>query len=140
MAAERRPSARASGPLTPALAGLADEWRARGAACREIGDERGALMYAKLAGELEEALAASGGALLTLAEASRRSGYTDDHLRRLIERGVLHNYGRKGAPRVREAELPRKPGAVPLTAESERRMSRSQIARVVVPSHQEIGR
>ncbi len=136
MAAERRPSAPSVGPLSPAIAGLAVEWRARGAVCREIGDERGALMYSKLAGELEEALADSGGALLTLAEASRRSGYSDDHLRRLMREGVLHNYGRKGAPRVQEAQLPRKPGAPALTRSPDGAMSRSQIARVVVPSQE----
>ena len=122
------------------ISDLPSRWRDRAQGCREIGDERGALMYTKLAEELEEALRDSDGALLTLAEASRRSGYSADHLARLIKQGALRDYGRKHAPLVRETELPKKPRSPALTAATNGRISKSQIARAVVSSPQEAKR
>jgi hypothetical protein len=55
---------------------------------------------------------------LTLAEAARRSGYTADHIARLVRNGTLTNAGRKHAPRVLSGELPHRPRrvlATPLT-------------------------
>ena len=46
---------------------------------------------------------------LTLSQASARSGYTTDHLSRLIRQGKLKNVGRKGSPRVFAADLPKRP-------------------------------
>jgi hypothetical protein len=46
---------------------------------------------------------------LTLVEASRESGYSSDHLGRLIREGKLGNAGRTHAPRIRRADLPIKP-------------------------------
>lgn len=46
---------------------------------------------------------------VTLSEASKRSGYSADHLSRLIKDGRLTNYGRKHAPAVRLSECPKKP-------------------------------
>lgn len=48
---------------------------------------------------------------LTLREAASVSGYSEDHLGKLIRQGRLTNVGRKGSPRVRAGELPRRPGA-----------------------------
>ena len=109
-------------------------WRSRAEQCREIGDERGALMYARLADELEATLARQD-ELLTLTAAAARSGYGADSLRRMIRRGALRDYGRRHAPRVLASELPRKPGVTPaaLTLGPGGRTSRAQIARAVVP-------
>ena len=46
---------------------------------------------------------------VTLTQASTVSGYSADHLSRLIKSGQLTDYGRKHAPRVRTSECPRKP-------------------------------
>ena len=46
---------------------------------------------------------------LTLTQAEAESGYSKDHLSRLIAGGQIENVGKKGAPRTRRADLPRKP-------------------------------
>ena len=63
------------------------------------------------AGELDTALREAADAPLTLAEATAESGYSKRRLRELIASGALVNIGRKGAPRIRRADLPRKPRA-----------------------------
>ncbi|MFZ5625226.1 MAG: hypothetical protein ACOY71_12525 [Gemmatimonadota bacterium] len=42
---------------------------------------------------------------LTLKEAARLTGYSIDHLCRLVREGKLANVGRKHAPRVRRGDL-----------------------------------
>lgn len=54
--------------------------------------------------------------ILTLEEASARSGYGVEHLGRLVREGRIPNAGRKGSPRIRVADLPRKPAALARTA------------------------
>jgi hypothetical protein len=44
--------------------------------------------------------------LVTLKAAAGLCGYSTEHLGRLVRKGHLRNYGRKGAPRVRVGELP----------------------------------
>lgn len=56
--------------------------------------------------QIEDAIRDSEDALLTLAEASLRSGYSPDHIARLIREGKIPNAGRRGAPRVRAGDLP----------------------------------
>src|ERR1051326_1623371 len=59
------------------------------------------------------------GELLNLTQSARESRYSTDHLRRLIKAGTLHNYGKTHAPRIRRADLPRKPSV--LRSEASRR-------------------
>jgi hypothetical protein len=47
--------------------------------------------------------------VLTLREAADRSGYSTDHLARLVRQGVIPNAGRRYSPRIRVADLPRRP-------------------------------
>lgn len=47
--------------------------------------------------------------LLDLQEAARESGYSPDHLGRLIRTGRLPNAGKRNAPKIRRADLPRRP-------------------------------
>ena len=42
---------------------------------------------------------------LTLIEAAERTGYTPDHIGRLVRTGRLRNVGRKNAPRVLAGDL-----------------------------------
>jgi hypothetical protein len=60
------------------------------------------------ADELEAALREAADEELTLAAAAEASGYSARRLRELISGGELPNAGRKGAPRIRRGDLPRR--------------------------------
>jgi hypothetical protein len=59
------------------------------------------------------------------------TGYSADHLGRLIREGKLANHGRPNAPRVRAADLPRKRRGLPQRSASSH-IPRAEIARAVV--------
>ena len=44
--------------------------------------------------------------VFTLEAAALRTGYSREHLARLIRTGVIPNAGRRGAPRIRASDLP----------------------------------
>lgn len=46
---------------------------------------------------------------VTLTEAAKQTGYSADHLSRMLKDRKLTNYGRKHAPAVRLSECPKKP-------------------------------
>ena len=46
---------------------------------------------------------------LTLAEAAQESGYSVDHLERLVREGKISNAGRRGKPMIRRSDLPIRP-------------------------------
>lgn len=79
---------------------------------------------------------------LTLANASRESGYSADHLGLLIRQGKIPNAGRPNAPRLRRRDLPRKAARLPSTPPAFRFIGATprQIARAVVTSDQEVVR
>lgn len=47
--------------------------------------------------------------VVSLTAAAARTGYSADHLSRLVKAGSITNYGRKHAPRVKLSECPAKP-------------------------------
>ena len=61
--------------------------------------------------DLEQMLRASGETRLSLGEAAKMSGYSSDHIGRLVRLGKLRNVGRKGAPRVLLGDLPHRPSS-----------------------------
>lgn len=63
------------------------------------------------ASELSVALGAESDTPLTFAEAAAESGYSAEHLRKLVASGKIENAGRPNAPRIRRADLPIKPGS-----------------------------
>ncbi len=69
----------------------------------------GALLCEEILEDLQALLRSEEDRLLTLTQAAQRSGYTIDHVGRLLRTGQLANAGRKGSPRVRAGDLPRKP-------------------------------
>ena len=69
----------------------------------------GAAVLAEVLADFKAVQASSAEAHLCLSEAASRSGYSVEHLGRLIRQGRLPNAGRWGAPRIRAADLPRKP-------------------------------
>lgn len=97
-------------PIAATLAKLADRWEADAGTLERYHATNEAQVARRLAGELREALAAAEGEVLTLSEAAAESGYGVDHLRHLVAAGELPNAGRKGAPRIRRGDLPRKAG------------------------------
>lgn len=101
----------------------------------------GATLCDELLAELELAIRAEGATVLSLREAARASGYSADHLGRLVRAGVVPNVGRPNAPRIRLVDLPRKAGTGKacddLTPTRQAAKSRVQIARSVVNSMKE---
>ena len=72
---------------------------------------------------------------LTLTDAAKESGYSTDHLGRLVRDGKIPNAGRPGAPRVALRHLPRKTGAATprLAAKpSLREVSTAQIVQSII--------
>jgi len=68
--------------------------------------------YRRAAAELEGELASNGGEVVTLREAAMIGGYSVDHLQRVVAAGAIQNVGKRGAPRIRRTDVPRKPGYV----------------------------
>lgn len=93
------------------LATLPGQWRDFAAQLRAVAAEGQARALEQAAQQLETALTAEQNEVLTLAEAAVRSGLSQDHLRRLVAQGAIPQAGRKGAPRIRTGDLPRKPRA-----------------------------
>lgn len=86
---------------------LPSAWRSRAANLREWGaPEATARVWEKAAAEVEQVLRRWDRTTLTLREAARESGYSADHLGALVREGEIPNAGRKGAPRIRRADLP----------------------------------
>jgi len=89
---------------------LSLEWRELALQQRDLGAEPQARTLEWCADELEEHFRAWRSELLTLEEASEESGYSRDHLGRLLSDGVIPNAGEPYGPHIRRQDLPRKPG------------------------------
>ena len=94
------------------LGDVAPRLRATAVTFREHAQEGIAIAYEQSAALIEEALHREGEVGLTLREAAEVSGYSADHLGRLVRHGKLRNAGRAGSPRIAPNDLPMKPGAV----------------------------
>lgn len=91
------------------LGALRARWQARrDEFARFDATVHGARLCDEILADLDTALRAIGGELLTLHEAAAMSGYSADHLGRLVRAGKLLNAGRVNAPRIRRSDLPRK--------------------------------
>jgi hypothetical protein len=69
----------------------------------------GAVLCREVLQDFAKVLAAETEELLTLRAAAALSGYSEDHLGRLIRTQAIANAGRPGAPRIRRGDLPRRP-------------------------------
>lgn len=88
---------------------LLDRWIARREEFERLEDH---VKAARLADDFIadlESLATSYDQPLTYAKAAQESGYSVDHIGRLVREGKLRNVGRKGAPRVLASELLTRP-------------------------------
>jgi hypothetical protein len=122
-------------PALPSLDELPAAWRASAVELRRWGAAGHAETLEQAARELSAALAADRDAVLNLEQAARESGFSADHLGKLVRAGRIPNAGRALAPKIRRGDLPRKAGVLP--SAPGRGMSRVQIARSVVTSTQE---
>lgn len=122
----------------PAPDDLVSRWRDEASILRCRGAPTQADVLEGCARELEQVLAEDWETPLTLRAAAAVSGYSPDHLGRLVKDGKLRNYGRPSAPKVRPGDLPRKPG-LPKVATRPQLMGASarQIARAVTTSAME---
>ena len=122
-------------PVSTAL--LIARWRDEAGTLRRRGAAAQAVALESCAEELETALRELDEVLLNLSEASHLSGYSSEHLGRMVRDGTIPNAGRPNAPRIRRGDLPRKaglpPGDEPMQIAD---TSRSQIARSIVQGGQ----
>src|SRR5687768_2885859 len=92
------------------LSELAAAWRSRATELRCWAAAEGAACALEgAARELESAIRCQENELLTLAQAARESGYSNEHLGRMVRTGKVPNAGQRHAPRVRRADLPKRP-------------------------------
>jgi hypothetical protein len=91
------------------LLALHRRWRQKAELFRQHGHEATARAYELCSTELEAVLRQGQDQLLDLQEAARESGYSPDHLGRLLRSGTIPNSGRRNAPRIRRGDLPRRP-------------------------------
>src|SRR5689334_2002176 len=90
---------------------IVERWTARRDVAKSLGGlVDGAKLCDELLRDLEALRRASGGELLSLTDAAERSGYSREHLGRLVRAGRIPNAGRPNAPKIRIVDLPRKPG------------------------------
>jgi hypothetical protein len=92
------------------IADLAARWLSRAEELERFGSPA-AVAFRDCARELESELRAGDDELLTLAQASTESGLHADTIRHKIAAGEIPNAGRKGSPRVRRGDLPRRKAA-----------------------------
>ena len=99
--------------LADSFAALAARWRADAEVLRRRGCLEAAALLDSCAADLGDAIAGESCVVVSPAEAARLTGFSAEHIARLIRRGKLPNLGRKHAPRVRLADVPRKAGTLP---------------------------
>lgn len=129
------PSADAPPSFLCAIASVARDWRTQVLSLRAWGASAQANVLEHAAEQLEQAIADEGRTILTLHEAAAESGYSAEHLARLIRHGKIPNVGRRHAPRVRRGDLPRKPHVLPDTQDLDIiRESNQDLARAIVSS------
>lgn len=101
----------------------------------------GAKLLEEVLEDLRQAERTAGDEVLNLTQAARESGYSADHLGRLVRDGTIPNAGRPHAPAIRRAELPVKPGWHGDGQPGQRSLSsREQIVRSAVNSDKEARR
>lgn len=84
-----------------------ERWEAkRGELARYHAQVDGEALVTEMLADMESL--AAGEAPVPLSVAAAETGYTTDHLSRLIKEGKLANHGRKHAPRVKLSDCPRK--------------------------------
>jgi predicted DNA-binding transcriptional regulator AlpA len=68
----------------------------------------GALLVGQILHDMAEVQVSYTETILRVEEAAQLSGYSAEHIARLIRQGRLPNAGRRGSPRVRLGDLPQR--------------------------------
>lgn len=112
---------------------LAAEWLKLAEQQDQLGAEAQATTLRFCAQALEASLEGEDNTLLSLQEAAAESGYSADHLGRLVREGKIPNAGRPNAPRIAAGDLPRKSGTASLArASNGRQTDTSEIVRLAI--------
>jgi hypothetical protein len=91
---------------------FATKWSKEANAMRHLGAMvNGAAILTDVLADFESVISGQSDEVLTMAQASKESGYSADHLRLLIRQTKIPNAGRRRAPRIRRRDIPRKPGS-----------------------------
>ena len=119
------------------------KWAAEGEVLgRRRAQVDGAGLRREVLADFADVMEADAGDVLNLREAAEESGYSADHLGRLVREGKVPNAGRPNAPKIRRADLPRKASALRTKPLGLNLLGATpgQIARAVVNSKSEEGR
>ena len=127
-----RKGARKTKPAS--VEGLSADWRKQAKALRRYGGDTPAVAIERCADDLDATLVERDETTLSLVEAAKESGYSRDHLGRLVRDGRIPNAGRTNAPRIARRHLPRKaPAEAPLAKEPHpRERSNVQIVQSII--------
>lgn len=113
-AAPARPTPRQPVPVGEVAAKLLAQWEQR---CEDWArfdaTVKGAIVAAQVVEDLRRLATIDAEVSLSLAQAARQSGYSADHLGRLVRQGKIPNAGRPNAPRIRLSDVPRKAAGLP---------------------------
>ncbi len=90
----------------PSIKKLPAAWRRQAKTLRRYGGNALATAIERCADELEGTIQERDETTLTLTDAARESGYTREHLGRLVRDGKIPNAGRPNAPRIARRHLP----------------------------------
>lgn len=125
------------------IEGVVSRWRTEQTRFDELGAlVDGAKLIGRILDDLETAQISEEAEELSLAEASQLSGYSTSQLSRLLRTGRLPNAGRPHAPRIRRADLPRKPPALRTARQRVQLVGAGpgQVARAIVANSKEAPR
>jgi hypothetical protein len=119
------------------LGAFISKWSGEAETLRRLGAHvDGAKLIDAILADLHALNRAQASESLTLEEAAQESGYTPEHLGKLLRIGTIPNAGRKNAPRILRRHLPLKPSALRETGRTAQLTGATpgQIARAVVTS------
>lgn len=86
--------------------GFRDRWRKEQDVLRRRDAlVNGAALIGDMLADMDKALSEDGERVLTPKEASRVTGMSAAHIKRLVRQGTLPNAGRRGSPRVLQRDL-----------------------------------
>ena len=88
-----------------AIHDLVARWLGEAESVERCGHEPTGQLIRRLAAEVEGALKDDRDETLTIAQAALESGYSSEHLRKLVASGTIPNAGAKGRPRIRRRDL-----------------------------------
>jgi hypothetical protein len=123
-------------PHSVAVNELAYHWKERARDLRAFAAEQQATVFDYCRKQLEAALEERANEVLSLRQAANESGYSPDHLGRLLRDGTIQNAGRKYSPKVRRCDLPMKRALRLEAAAASVRRSKRQTALTALGSEQ----